>query len=91
MNNIADKDKLIIVCYVDVSNIDPPDVGVCIYEYSNYLKNLFDDTVIVVVLPSKHTKIEAVNPILISSEDLKNQFTDIILKLNENLKHLKLK
>ena len=59
MNNIADKDKLIIVCYV--------------------------------VLPSKHTKIEAVNPILISSEDLKKQFTDIISKLNENLKHLKLK
>ena len=52
---MLDKDKLWIICYLNISNIDDSDVPSFIQETKdNYLK--FDESVKVIIVPSRNTE-----------------------------------
>ena len=85
---IKDKDKLIIVGYVYVKNLSR-DKGIqLIHSVENYLKDNFDDTVKVLVMPiltEEKQGIEILNPIFADNNLFVklNEYYENILKLFE--------
>ncbi len=64
---IKDKDRIFIVAYVNVNNMEPKDIH---DELSRVADSLaFDDSVVTVVLPTTgENRLECINPVLLSEE-----------------------
>lgn len=79
---MKDKDKIFIVCYINVGDIDEADV----YQYlENAAQSLtFDETVFRLLIPTRDipTKIECINPVLCNEEQYE--------KVNELIKNMEL-
>lgn len=52
---MLDKDKLWIICYLNISNIDDSDVPKFIQEMKHYCLT-FDESVKVIIVPSRNTE-----------------------------------
>lgn len=65
---MLDKDKIILICYIDVSEIDDSYT----LEYLNRFNEslIFDESVLKLIIPNhEETRIECINPKLISDEE----------------------
>lgn len=79
---MQDKDKIIIVFYIDVSRINRDDV----YEYTSYVakhfNGYFDDSVKTVFVASEDgggNRVECINPVLLNQE----QYQKVQEKIDE--------
>lgn len=83
-NNLAmlDKDKIIIVVYLNTGCIDMEDVNEFCYEATKFLNRIFDDSVLKLVVPVREgeTRVECINPILLTEDEYKKT-----MKTVENL------
>lgn len=52
---MLDKDKLWIICYLNISNIDDSDVPKFIHKMKHYCLT-FDESVKVIIVPSRNTE-----------------------------------
>lgn len=82
---MIDKDKLIIVYYADVRHIDNNDIGIFLVEIRDYLSKYFDDSIKLIIIPNTFNKIEVINPVYITSEDINNRIENIIDNLENKL------
>ena len=79
---MKDKDKIFIICYVNVRDIDEADIHQYLEEIAKVF--IFDETVFRLMIPTKEfpTKIECINPVLCN----KKQYE----KVNELIKNMEL-
>lgn len=82
---MVDKDKLIIVYYADVRHIDNDDINIFLVEIRDYLSKYFDDSIKLIIIPNTFSKIEVINPVYITSEDINNRIENIIDNLENKL------
>lgn len=79
---MKDKDKIFLICYINVRDIDEADV----FQYiENAAQSLtFDETVLRLMIPTRNlpTKIECINPVLCNEEQYE--------KVNELIKNMEL-
>jgi len=73
------KDKIILVCYINVTNVDNSDVHRLCSDFANGISNIIDNTVEYFILPviDSQTRIECINPVLLDEK----QYQDIKKKL----------
>lgn len=65
---MLDKDKIILVCYIDVSEIDDSYTLEYLNSFSESL--IFDESVLKLIIPNnEETRIECINPKLISDDE----------------------
>lgn len=65
---MLDKDKIILVCYIDVSEIDKSYTLEYLNRFSESL--IFDESVLKLIIPNyEETRIECINPKLISDDE----------------------
>ena len=65
---MLDKDKIILVCYIDVSEIDDSYTLEYLNRFSESL--IFDESVLKLIIPNnEETRIECINPKLISDDE----------------------
>lgn len=78
---MLDKDKVFIIIYVDVRNVNRMDVS----EYLRPIANatVFDESVIRLIIPTRdsETRVECINPVLLIDEQYK--------EVEEKVKNLK--
>lgn len=68
--DMNDKDKIIIVFYIDIRDVAHEDIPCYINSVSNHFSNAFDSTIKCIVVPFKNdTKIECINPKLVNEEE----------------------
>ena len=81
---MLDKDKLYIVAYVGIKGINDSDVPAYIYDITRHITSDFDDSVKILVIPTKNrdTNIEFFN-----GEMLKNLEPDDVQSLIEKLQN----
>ena len=82
---MTDSEKMIIVFYIDVTDLSHIDIA----EYMENVKNVmtFDETVRPLFIPIKdcgHTKVELLNPQHLS----KSEYKKIVKRLDDTLKHI---
>ncbi len=89
---MLDKDKLFIIIYVDVRNVNRADVS----EYLRPIANatVFDESVIRLIIPTRdsETRVECINPVLLTEEqyeETKKRIEDLAEKVKEALDTLK--
>lgn len=89
---MLDKDKLFIIIYVDVRNVNRVDVS----EYLRPIANatVFDESVIRLIIPTRdsETRVECINPVLLTEEqygETKKRIEDLAEKVKEALDTLK--
>jgi hypothetical protein len=73
-----DKDKLFLVIYLNIASIPSQDVVEYINKVTEVIK--FDDSVLRLIVPvrGEETKIECINPVLLTEE----QYKDVEEKIN---------
>ena len=73
-----DKDKLFLVIYLNIASIPSQDVVEYINKVTKVIK--FDDSVLQLIVPvsGEETKIECINPVLLTEE----QYKDVEEKIN---------
>ena len=88
---MSDKDRLILVFYVDVSNMDAADVPEFLSEsVGDFFRDVFDDTVKVLWIPIHgETHVEAINPKLISQEEWDNKYSKVIEEAEKLIEEFK--
>lgn len=71
---MVDKNKIILVIYINIENIDRADVPAYLNESQKALDNFFDNSVLKLFVPvrNQETRIECINPKLVSEEEYKN-------------------
>lgn len=91
---MLDKDKIIIVCYVDIRHIHDLDVPAFIQSVSDSIR--FDESVERIIVPMRDSasRVECINPVLLSEEQyeetmkkvekLKERFEEAIKTFKEN-------
>ena len=89
---MLDKDKLFIIIYVDVRNVNRADVS----EYLRPIANatVFDESVIRLIIPTRdsETRVECINPVLLTEEqyeETKKRIEGLAEKVKEALDILK--
>ena len=84
---MQDKDKIFIIIYFDVRNIDRVDVPYYLKNVSESLR--FDDSILKVFIPiDGETRVECINPVLLNEEkykEVEKVFNDAKEKLTEFL------
>jgi hypothetical protein len=80
-----DKDKLIIVIYVNIAPIDSAYVSELLFKIAK--ATMFDESIVRLVIPVREgeTRVECINPQLIT-EDKYKEVEETIEKLKEKLK-----
>ena len=68
---MVDKERIIIIFYIDTSNIDIDDAYEYINAASKSLNSYFDDTVKTLFMPSDENRVECINPVLLNEEEYK--------------------
>lgn len=92
---MTDKDKIIIIAYIDIRDIAYEGIPCYIDSVSNYFTKAFDNTIKCIVVPFKNdTKIECINPQLVNEEeyikinkiisDLENSYQEVITNIKTN-------
>lgn len=80
------KDQLILVNYINVSNIDAKDIQKLIADIANSTTDIFDDTVAVLHVPviDSESRIECINPkyIVQDNKDWEEKINKLIEYLN---------
>ena len=81
---MLDKDKIIIIMYVNVDYIDVCDIPTYTQEISDHIR--FDESVIRLIVPVRdmETRIECINPISISEEEY-TKVIEVVRKAQEAL------
>lgn len=89
---MLDKDKLFIIIYVDVRNVDRANV----FEYIQPIANatIFDESVFRLIIPTRdsETRVECINPVLLTEEqyeETKKRIEGLAEKVKEALDILK--
>ena len=80
-----DKDKLLIVIYVNIAPIDSAYVSECLHEIAK--ATMFDESIVRLVIPVREgeTRVECINPKLLN-EDAYKEVEETVEKLKEKLK-----
>ena len=80
-----DKDKLIIVIYVNIAPIDSAYVSEYLYKFGK--ATMFDESIVRLVIPIREgeTRVECINPQLITDDKYK-EVEETVEKLKEKLK-----
>lgn len=78
-NVMKDKEKLIVVFYIDVSKLDEVNSYEYMCEARKSLERYFDDTVKMVFMPSDENKVDCINPVLMNDE----QYQKVTEKVKE--------
>lgn len=80
-----DKDRLIIVIYVNIAPIDSAYVSEYLYKIAK--ATMFDESIVRLVIPVREgeTRVECINPQLIT-EDKYKEVEETVEKLKEKLK-----
>lgn len=78
---MMDKDKLFLVCYLNIRDIPGMDVSQYIENFSRAFP--YDDSVEKIIIPMREgeTRVECINPVLLNEEQYKN--------VDEKVKNLK--
>lgn len=76
---MKDKERLIIIFYVDVSKINKDDSYEYMCDARKSLERYFDDTVKMVFMPSDENKVDCINPVLMNEE----QYQKVTDKVND--------
>ena len=90
---MADKDKLILVFYINVDNIDKYDWSDYLHDAKESLTANLDDSVISYFVPieGENSKIDCINPQLLGDEEYEiniEKLKKVIEKFNEILDNL---
>lgn len=80
---MKDKEKLIVVFYIDVSKLDEVNSYEYMHEAKKSLECYFDDTVKMVFMPSDENKVDCINPVLMNEEQYQ-EVTEKIKVLEDN-------
>lgn len=86
---MKDKEKLIIIFYIDVSKFTRSHAHEYLYTASESLRNYFDDTVKTVFMPSDENRVDCINPVLMDEEQYKkvtDKVNDFDVKFKEWIK-----
>ena len=86
---MLNKDKLILVAYINISGINDADVPAFIMESVNNLKPKEDDSTLFYAIPvrGEESRLECVNPKFVSEEEYKKA-KQACEKISEKLKEL---
>lgn len=86
---MLNKDKLILVAYINVGGIHDADVSAFLTETANNLKPKEDDSILFYVIPvrGEESRLECVNPKLVSEEEYEKAH-QACEKIAEKLKEL---
>jgi hypothetical protein len=86
---MLNKDKLILVAYINVGGIHDADVSAFLTETANNLKPKEDDSILFYVIPvrGEESRLECVNPKLVSEEEYEKAKL-ACEKISEKLKEL---
>lgn len=86
---MVNKDKLILVAYINISGIHDADVSDFIMEAVNNLKPKEDDSILFYVIPvrGEESRLECINPKLVSEEEFEKAH-QACEKIAEKLKEL---
>lgn len=86
---MLNKDKLILVAYINISGIHDADVSAFITEAVNNLKPKEDDSTLFYVIPvrGEESRLECINPKLVSEEEYEKAH-QACEKIAEKLKEL---
>lgn len=90
-----DKDKIIIIVYIDIRDVAHEGIPCYINSVSDYFNKAFDNTIKCIVVPFKNdTKIECINPQLVNEEgyikikkiisNLENYYQEVINTIKTN-------
>jgi len=87
---MLDKDKLILVFYINVDRIDRYDIPAYLSEAREYLSRNLDDSVISYFIPieGENSKVDCINPSFIEGDvykDNKEKLENAVKKLEEFL------
>ncbi len=86
---MLNKDKLILVAYINIGNINDADVSTFVAETAQNLKPKEDDSILFYVIPvrGEESRLECVNPKLVSEEEYEKA-KRACEKITEKLKEL---
>lgn len=86
---MLNKDKLILVAYINISGINDADVSAFVTEAAHNLKPKEDDSILFYVIPvrGEESRLECVNPKLVSEEEYEKAKL-ACEKISEKLKEL---
>lgn len=90
---MLDKDKLILVFYINVSNIDRGDVLDYLYEAKQGLAGFLDDSILSYFIPieDEDSHLECINPVKLDGKEYENaliKLDEANKKFNEVLENL---
>lgn len=68
---MMDKDKLFLVCYLNIRNIRAEDVNEYLYTFAKSLN--YDESVERIIIPTREgeSRVECINPVLLTDEQYK--------------------
>ena len=71
LRNMLDKDKLFLVCYLNVGSIPAEDVGEYLHSFVEAFT--YDESIERIVIPTREdeSRVECINPILLTDEQYK--------------------
>ncbi len=86
---MLNKDKLILVAYINISGVSDADVSAFITEAVNNLKPKEDDSTLFYVIPvrGEESRIECINPRLVNEKEYENA-KQACEKITEKLKEI---
>jgi len=68
---VMDKDKLFLVCYLNIGNISAKDVNEYLFTFAKSLT--YDESIERIIIPTRkgESRIECINPVLLTDEQYK--------------------
>lgn len=91
MNNMEENNnqqqQVVLVFYINVGNLDREEANAQIQSFKENIDEGFSEFKnIVIPIQNGESKVECINPVLITQEEVINQFKEKVDKLNEYLK-----
>lgn len=82
------KENLILVIYVGVAGVREEDIQTITHKIAKKIIPVtFQGEIIVIPIQSPNSRIECINPKYITNEELVNEHTELMKKLQEELQH----
>lgn len=85
---MENENKLILVFYISVQNIDVDDIKETLTKITENMLKEFDAKIITIPVFSGESRVVCINPVFITDEELIKENTEMLKELNIKLKNI---